>query len=204
MSILTRGYGDPSARESRRESSSSPIMSPSVKSSTLSGTGRDTDSGDGSRLAAGSELGRPFASESECKGDSPSLTGMEVATGAGRHCRSIEQSAMEKKQTQSVTQEGASRAQPGKANTSNHKHQSMSSLQRGGALVCFYSLIFALSLQWLTDSWNMPYRPATGVSSSNQTTTKPLLTSYCPGHSKFRRPRAHNPIPLEPTTWCFL
>lgn len=152
VSILTRGYGDPSARESRRESSSSPIMSPSVKSSTLSGTGRDTDSGDGSRLAAGSELGRPFASESECKGDSPSLTGMEVATGAGRHCRSIEQSAMEKKQRQSVTQEGASRAQPGKANTSNHKHQSMSSFQRGGALVCSYSFIFALSLQWLTDS----------------------------------------------------
>lgn len=98
---LTRGYGDPSARESRRESSSSPMMSPSVKSSTLSGTGRDTQSGDGSKLAAGSEVGKPFASESEGRGASPSLTGMEVATGAGRHCRSIEQSVMRKKQSQS-------------------------------------------------------------------------------------------------------
>ena len=74
---LTRGYGDPSARESRRESSSSPMMSPSVKSSALSGTGRDTQSGDGSKLAAGSEVGKPFASESEGRGASPSLTGME-------------------------------------------------------------------------------------------------------------------------------
>lgn len=98
---LTRGYGDPSARESRRESSSSPMMSPSVKSSTLSGTGRDTQSGDGSKLAAGSEVGKPFASESEGKGASPSLTGMEVTTGAGRHCRSTEQSVMREKQSQS-------------------------------------------------------------------------------------------------------
>ena len=98
---LTRGYGDPSARESRRESSSSPMMSPSVKSSTLSGTGRDPQSGDGSKLAAGSEVGKPFASESEGKGASPSLTGMEVATGAGRHCRSIEQSVMGEKQSHS-------------------------------------------------------------------------------------------------------
>lgn len=96
---LTRGYGDPSARESRRESSS--VKSPSVKSSTLSGTGRDTQSGDGSKLAAGSEVGKPFASESEGKGASTSLTGMEVATGAGRHCRSIEQSVMREKQSQS-------------------------------------------------------------------------------------------------------
>lgn len=98
---LTRGYGDPSARESRRESSSSPMMSPSVKSSTLSVTGRDTQSGDGSKLTAGSEVGKPFASESEGKGVSPSLTGMEVGTGAGRHCRSIEQSVMREKQSQS-------------------------------------------------------------------------------------------------------
>lgn len=93
---LTRGYGDPSARESRRESSSSPMMSPSVKSSTFSGTGKGTESGDGSKLAAGSEVGKPFASESEGKGASPSFTGM--ATGAGRHCRSIEQSVMREKQ----------------------------------------------------------------------------------------------------------
>lgn len=98
---LTRGYGDPSARESRRESSSSPMMSPSVKSSTLSGAGKDMQSGDGSRLAAGSEVGKPFASKSEGKGASPSLTGIEVATGAGRHCRSIEQSMMREKQSQS-------------------------------------------------------------------------------------------------------
>lgn len=98
---LTRGYGDPSARESRRESSSSPIMSPSVKSSAFSGTGKGTQSGDGIKLAAGSEVGKPFASESEGKGTSPSFTGMEVATlGAGRHCRSIEQSVMRKKQSQ--------------------------------------------------------------------------------------------------------
>lgn len=98
---LTRGYGDPSARESRRESSSSPMMSPSVKSSTFSGTGKGTQSGDGSKLAAGSEVGKPFASESEGKGASPSFTGMEVATGAGRHCRSIEQSVMREEQSQS-------------------------------------------------------------------------------------------------------
>lgn len=98
---LTRGYGDPSARESRRESSSSPMMSPSVKSSVFSGTGKGTQSGDGSKLAAGSEVGKPFASESGGKGASPSFTGMEVATGAGRHCRSIGQSVMREKQSQS-------------------------------------------------------------------------------------------------------
>lgn len=99
--ILTKGYGDPSARESRRESSSSSMMSPSVKSSTLSGTGRGTQSVEGSRLAAGSEEGKPFASESAGKGASPSLAGTEVATGAGRHCRSIEQSVLGEKQSQS-------------------------------------------------------------------------------------------------------
>lgn len=96
---LTRGYGDPSARESRRESSSSPMISPSVKSSVFSGTGKGTQSGDGSKLEAGSEVGRSFASESEGKGASPSFTGM--ATGAGRHCRSIEQSVMREKQSES-------------------------------------------------------------------------------------------------------
>lgn len=101
MLILTRGYGDPSARESRRESSSSPMMSPSVKSSTLSGAGRDPQSGEARRPAAGSEVGKPFASESEGKGARPSLTGMEVATGAGRHCRSIAQSVIREKQSQS-------------------------------------------------------------------------------------------------------
>lgn len=98
---LTRGYGDPSARESRRESSSSPMMSPSVKSSVFSGTGKGTQSGDGSKLAAGSEVGKPFASESEGREASPSLTGMEAAIGAGRHCRSTEQSVTRKKQSRS-------------------------------------------------------------------------------------------------------
>lgn len=74
------------------------MMSPSVKSSTFSGTGKGTQSGDGSKLAAGNEVDKPFASESEGKGASPSFTGM--ATEAGRsiaHCRSIEQSVMREK-----------------------------------------------------------------------------------------------------------
>lgn len=135
------------------------MMSPSVKSSTLSGTGRGTQSGDGSKLAAGSEVGRPFASESEGKGASPSLPGMEVATGAGRHCRSIEQSVTGEKQSQSPRRASCKgQAEHSLEETSTVQlHQITNTKyiefpEEGSGLKSSCPLIFVPDLQWLTDS----------------------------------------------------